>query len=150
MATTIYGNPALGLADQESIVQGNGWRFTVLTERMIRMEYSANNEFVDKQTQIVVDRRFPVPEFSVNERENKLEIITKYLIVTYDKKEFSGNDVFKRVKVLFDTALVIAFLLKNGVAQEFAAERRSHVVINSSGVAYTAGLIDFAIAVCPA
>ena len=89
--TAFYGNPDMGMANKESMVQGNGWRFTVLTERMIRMEYSANNEFVDKQTQIVVDRRFPVPEFSVNETENKLEIVTKYLIVTYDKKVFSGN-----------------------------------------------------------
>ena len=89
--TTAYGNPVLGMADPRSIVQGDGWRFTVLTERMIRMEYSVNNQFVDKQTQIVVDRRFPVPEFSVNETETKLEIVTRYLIVTYDKKEFSGN-----------------------------------------------------------
>ena len=88
---TMYGNPTLGLANPESIVRGDGWRFTVLTERMIRMEYSAKNEFVDKQTQIVVDRRFPVPKFTVNETEAKLEIVTEYLIVTYDKKEFSGN-----------------------------------------------------------
>ena len=88
---TMYGNPTLGLANPESIVRGDGWRFTVLTERMIRMEYSAKNEFVDNQTQIVVDRRFPAPKFTVNETEAKLEIVTEYLIVTYDKKEFSGN-----------------------------------------------------------
>jgi len=88
---TFYGSSAMGKADPKSIVRGDGWRFTVLTERMIRMEYSTDNQFVDKQTQIVVDRRFPVPEFSVSESENKLEIVTKYLIVTYDKKEFSGN-----------------------------------------------------------
>ncbi len=86
-----YGNLSMGIADPKSIVQGEGWRFTVLTERMIRMEYSANNEFVDKQTQIVVDRRFPVPEFTFHETESKVEIVTKYLIVTYDKKPFSGN-----------------------------------------------------------
>ncbi len=88
---SVYGNSAMGTAMQEAVVQGKNWRFTVLTERMIRMEYSINNVFVDRQTQIVVDRRFPVPDFSVSESEDKLEIVTKYLIVTYDKKEFSGN-----------------------------------------------------------
>lgn len=55
------------------------------------MEYSETGKFVDEQTQIVVSRDFEVPEYTVNESDSKLEIITKYLIVTYDKKKFSSN-----------------------------------------------------------
>lgn len=80
-----------GAADPKSIVSGETYRFTVLTEQLIRMEYSPEGKFVDEQTQIVLNRQFPVPEFSVKDEPDKLEIITKYLIVTYDKKPFSQN-----------------------------------------------------------
>ena len=80
-----------GTAHPESIVSGQTYRFTVLTEQLIRMEYSPSGTFVDEQTQIVLNRQFPVPEFTVKDEPNKLEIVTKYLIVTYDKKPFSSN-----------------------------------------------------------
>lgn len=75
-----------GVADPKSVVSGRTYRFTVLTEQLIRMEYSPEGEFVDEQTQIVLNRQFPVPEFTVKDEPDKLEIVTKYLIVTYDKK----------------------------------------------------------------
>ena len=80
-----------GVANGKSIVFGETYRFTVLTEQLIRMEYSPKGEFVDEQTQIVLNRQFPVPEFTVKDEPDKLEIVTKYLIVTYDKKPFSSN-----------------------------------------------------------
>lgn len=80
-----------GIANPRSIVSGETYRFTVLTEQLIRMEYSPKGEFVDEQTQIVLNRQFPVPEFTVKDEPDKLEIVTKYLIVTYDKKPFSSN-----------------------------------------------------------
>ena len=86
-----YGKSKYSAAAPECVVKGDKWRFSVLTERMIRMEYSESGSFVDRQTQKVLDRRFDVPEFSVSDSENKLEIVTKYLIVTYDKKPFSLN-----------------------------------------------------------
>lgn len=86
-----YGKVADCAADPKSVVQGEYYRFTVLTERMIRMEYSPDGYFVDAPTQTVLHRRFPVPEYSVTEGADKLEIVTKYLIVTYDKKPFSSN-----------------------------------------------------------
>ena len=85
-----YGT-ASGVANPGSIISGSTYRFTVLTEQLIRMEYSPNGEFVDEQTQIVLNRQFPVPEFTVKNETDKLEIVTKYLIVTYDKKPFSQN-----------------------------------------------------------
>ena len=54
--------------------------------------------FVDGQTQTVLNRNFPVPDYSVNDAPDKLEIITEYLVVTYDKKPFSGNGL--QVQVL--------------------------------------------------
>lgn len=93
-----YGNNKDSMANPASIIQGENYRFTVLTDRMIRMEYSPQGRFVDGQTQTVLNRNFPVPEYSVNDAPDKLEIITEYLVVTYDKKPFSGNGL--QVQVL--------------------------------------------------
>lgn len=83
-----YGKNAK--ACPECVVQGDKWRFSVLTDRMIRMEYSETGEFVDAQTQIVLNREFPVPEFHVEDKGDTLQISTKYLLLTYDKKPFSS------------------------------------------------------------
>lgn len=85
----VYGKNPDSFADPKAVVRGNHYRFSVLSEKVIRMEYSKTGHFVDAETQIVLNRNFPVPEFHVNDNEGKLEIITKYLILTYDKGEFS-------------------------------------------------------------
>ena len=46
---------------KNAIIQGKNYRFTVLTPSMIRMEYSEKGVFVDKKTQMVVNRTFDVP-----------------------------------------------------------------------------------------
>lgn len=87
-----YGNDSNAFADQRAMVVGDKYRITVLTERMVRIEYSPDGCFVDQQTQTVLNRRFPVPEFRVNENENQIEVTTSHLIVSYDKnKPFSST-----------------------------------------------------------
>ncbi len=76
-------------AREEAVIQGKNYRFTVLTPYMIRMEYSGAGEFVDGKTQQIVNRKFAIPEFRVEETEKELQIITTALRVTYNKREFS-------------------------------------------------------------
>ena len=52
-------------ADKNSIILGKKFRFTILTERLIRLEYSENSTFEDRATSLVVNRKFSVPEFFV-------------------------------------------------------------------------------------
>lgn len=78
-------------AAKEAIVQGERYRFSVLTPQMIRMEYSENGVFEDRATMTVINRQFPVPEFRVIEEEEHLEIITECVHLVYDKKPFSSN-----------------------------------------------------------
>ncbi len=85
-----YGDNKLSVADSQCVVSGNKWRFSVLTDRLIRMEYSESGEFVDGQTQIVLNRRFPVPEFTVEDQGDSIQIATKYLLLTYDKSPFTS------------------------------------------------------------
>lgn len=89
-----YCNPA-------SIVQGDKYRFSVLTPYMMRMEYSENGVFEDAPTQTVINRDFPVPKYTVTENEDKLEIDTEAFHMVYDKKRFSEGGLFIDVKYDF-------------------------------------------------
>jgi len=45
---------------------GSAARFTVLTDRLIRMEWSPDGRFEDRASQAFINRLLPVPEFRVN------------------------------------------------------------------------------------
>lgn len=90
-----------GTADPGSIIQGKNYRFTVLTSQMLRMEYSEEGIFEDRPTQIVWNRRFAVPEFSVNDQPDCLEIDTQYFHMVYDKKKFAPSHLYIDVKYAF-------------------------------------------------
>ena len=58
-------------------------RFTILTPRLVRMEYNANNHFEDRPSQVFWHRQQPVPQFQQRRRDSELEIETDYLILRY-------------------------------------------------------------------
>ena len=64
-------------------------RFTVLTSRLIRMEWSDNGIFEDRATLGIVNRSLDVPVFKVRRRGDVLTITTKDLVLTY-----RGNGMF--------------------------------------------------------
>ncbi|MDE6950661.1 MAG: glycoside hydrolase family 31 protein [Lachnospiraceae bacterium] len=74
---------------ENSMIRGERFRISVLTEGLLRLEYSESGHFVDSPTQIVWDREFPTPEFSVKETEQNIEITTKRLHLRYNRREFS-------------------------------------------------------------
>lgn len=90
-----------GKCRPESIVQGDKYRFTVLTSQMLRMEYSETGEFEDAPTQVVWNRDFETPPFTVRDKEERLEIDTEYFHLVYDKKEFGPNHLYIDVKYAF-------------------------------------------------
>ena len=68
-----------------AICLGEKFRFTVLTERLIRMEYSETGTFNDLATQLVSFRNFDVPKFEKTEDANFLQIQTSYFKLFYTK-----------------------------------------------------------------
>ena len=46
--------------DPASVISGNGYRITVLTDRLLRLEYEPDGLFLEDATQAVLCRRFPV------------------------------------------------------------------------------------------
>jgi len=81
------------LAMPEAIISGDTYRFTVLSECLIRMEYAADGQFTDNATQTVICRQFPVPEYQVRESTGKLEIITTKLHLHYHKSPFHASSL---------------------------------------------------------
>ena len=75
--------------DKSMIIQGEGYRISLLTDRLIRLEYSKKNIFTDAATQTVLNRKFDEFEFRVESAEKNLTIITKYLRLNYDERPFS-------------------------------------------------------------
>ncbi len=71
--------------NEKAVVKGEKYRFTVLTHGLIRMEYNENGVFEDRATKGIVNRNFPVPEFTVEETDDKLIISTETLILSYLK-----------------------------------------------------------------
>lgn len=86
------------VANPKAVVRGDRYRFTVLTGRMIRMEWDAEGKFEDHATKMVLCRDFPVPEYQVRETEDSLEIITEFLHLYYNKQRFSQTGLSVRVK----------------------------------------------------
>ena len=64
------------------VVEGNA-RFTVLTSRLVRMEWSADGRFEDRATLGVVNRELPVPAYTVRHRGRRLILKTADLELTY-------------------------------------------------------------------
>lgn len=84
----LYRIKTEGHAEDAAIIQGEKYRFTVLTEEMIRLEYCEDGKFEDRATQCVIDRKFKVPEYQVIENEESLEIITDKIHLVYNKQKF--------------------------------------------------------------
>lgn len=94
----LYQIKTNGQADKKAIIQGEKYRFTLLTEEMIRLEYSEDGQFEDRATQCVVNRKFEVPKYQVIENADSLEIITSKIHLIYNKKEFTNYGLSIQVR----------------------------------------------------
>lgn len=86
MGVQFHFNLEQGKANPSAVVKGNNYRFTILSERLIRIEYSKSGMFVDNPTQLVLNRNFFVPKFDINQDSKYLEISTKYFKLAYTKE----------------------------------------------------------------
>lgn len=73
------------IANRRNIVRGDKYRFTVLSPRLIRIEYNKNNKFEDRATALVVKRDFGYTPYTINQTDISLTITTEYFTLTYIK-----------------------------------------------------------------
>ena len=87
-------NHELALMNQKQIIRGQKYRITVLTERLLRLEYSETGNFLDAPTNQIWYRALPECKYDKREDNTYLEIETDYLKLYYTKeKPFYGGKV---------------------------------------------------------
>lgn len=80
------------ISSKEAIFKGKNFRITILSEILIRLEFSLSGQFEDRPTELVSFRNFTVPKFNKKEDDRFLTITTKYFKLEYEKdKPFSGT-----------------------------------------------------------
>jgi len=101
MASERQNFPRKPVASSKAIVGGTDglpYRFTVLTNGLVRYEYAADGHFEDRASTFAVNRDLPIPDFRVVDKEDNLEIFTDKFHLRYDKKEFSPSGLSVQVK----------------------------------------------------
>src|SRR2546422_9498768 len=82
------------VADPKAIVIERSARFTVLTPRLVRMEWAADGRFEDHASLVFVNRRLPVPDFKATREESWLVLRTGQLTLRYKPPgEFSRDNL---------------------------------------------------------
>ena len=77
---------------------GAKYRITVLTGRLLRLEYQEDGQFTDELTVSVANRDFPDVSFTEKEEDGSVLIETEYLLLSYDKKPFSSTGLSVQLK----------------------------------------------------
>lgn len=81
------------IAAPGAVVTFDNARFTVLTDRLIRMEWAADGVFEDRASLGIVNRELPVPKFTKAVKGGTLTIKTSGLTLTYKGGRFSPENL---------------------------------------------------------
>ena len=73
-------------SNTSAIFKGQKYRITILTERLIRLEYNPKGIFLDEKSELAINRNFPLPQFRVQQDQQFLQISTSYFVLTYRKE----------------------------------------------------------------
>lgn len=99
MASYFIKNSKNLIPNQKNIVRGDKYRFSILSPRLIRIEYNKDNIFEDRATSLVVKRNFGDVSFTTSQTDLTLTIITEYFTLTYIK---SSPITSKNLKVVIN------------------------------------------------
>lgn len=95
---TVYRVKTRPLALEANIVKGEKYRITMLTEGLIRLEYSEDGIFEDRATQMAFYRDFPETDYRVVRSADGIEIQTSRIQLLYNEQEFSSHGLSIQVK----------------------------------------------------
>ena len=94
----VYRIKTAPLALEANMVTGDKYRITMLTEALVRLEYSEDGQFEDRATQMVFCRDFPKTEYRVVHTDDGIEIHTSRLHLIYNEEDFTPNGLSIQVK----------------------------------------------------
>ena len=90
------------LPNPQAVISGPKYRITILSDLLVRLEYSETSTFEDRPTELVMNRNFKLAHFEKKEDSKYLTITTKYFTLTYLK-----GSIFVGTKVSPDANLRI-------------------------------------------
>ena len=79
-------------APEATVVCGNA-RFTVLTDRLIRMEWAADGRFEDRASLAIINRNLPVPAFKAEPKGGGVTIRTGKVTLVYRGGRFEPQNL---------------------------------------------------------
>ena len=85
------------VAHPDAVVSGDHWRITVLTEGLVRLEWSPDGRFEDRASTLALHRDLPVPAYRVTEGAGSLAITTARFTLTYDRGPFTPSGLSLQV-----------------------------------------------------
>ncbi|WP_269795040.1 glycoside hydrolase family 31 protein [Streptococcus mitis] len=80
------------------IFKGEFYRISVLTDKLVRLEYSQTGSFEDRTTQLIYNRDFGQVSLDYIETSNVLDIMTDYFHLHFNKGEFNPENLFIELK----------------------------------------------------
>lgn len=83
--------PLSPMAPSTSQLSGPNYRLTILTDGLIRFEWSDDGGFEDRASTFTIRRDLRTPRFEKIETEHSLEILTGRFHLEFDKKPFSPS-----------------------------------------------------------
>ncbi|KAF2811062.1 uncharacterized protein BDZ99DRAFT_294430 [Mytilinidion resinicola] len=86
-----YDFPTSPVAHADAVVAGDSYRFTILTDGLLRYEWADDGKFEDRASTFAVRRKLAVPDFYVWDRGDAVEISTTRFHLIYNKKKFSSE-----------------------------------------------------------
>ncbi|KAF2205173.1 alpha-xylosidase [Delitschia confertaspora ATCC 74209] len=93
-----YDFPTDPVAHPSAIVSGEKYRFTLLTDGLLRYEWAEDGKFEERASTFAIRRKLAVPDFSVWDRGQGLEIVTKRFHLIYNKEKFSSEGFAVQLK----------------------------------------------------
>lgn len=93
------------ISDKDCYITGKKFRFTILSPRLIRLEYNEKGVFEDRATSLVINRAFPKVEYSITESETLIQINTGVFTLTYVKDSpLKSNALSSNIKAIINNS----------------------------------------------
>jgi len=81
------------VASPDAVVKFENARFTILTDRLIRMEWAEDGVFEDRASLAIVNRNLPVPKFTKSVKDGVLSLKTGKVSLSYKGGRFAQENL---------------------------------------------------------
>ena len=82
------------VSNPKAVIKGNKYRITILSDILVRLEYSESGVFEDRPTTQIWKRNLPTPQYQMKEDVTTIEVTTSHFKLTYKKEApFQGSTI---------------------------------------------------------